>query len=91
MNNEMILNNREQRIDLVLNQAALSARKPLQRLASYYGQVLERRLSIKQTLCLLNAQLAFVMTVFPVDCAVLLRLACGAWLVSALLKCRNEL
>ncbi len=91
MNNEMIISNREQRIDLVLNQLALSARRPLRLLTDYYSKVLERRLSIRQTVCLLNAQLAFVMTVFPVDCEGWMRLGCGAWLLSALMKCRKQL
>ena len=57
----------------------------------YYSKVLEQELDNKQTLCLLNAQLAFVMTVFPTGCPWLLRIACACWLVSALLKCKEEM
>ena len=46
-------------------------------------------LGIRQTLKLLNAQAAFFLTVFPVDCPLALRAACLAWLVAALGGCRR--
>lgn len=89
MNNEMIFTAREQRLDLVLNQVALAINRPLRRLTSYYSKTLERELNVRQTLLLINAQLAFVMTVFPVDCHFLLRVLCACWLVKALHDCRK--
>lgn len=72
-----------------MQQLMAAGQKPLRALTYYYSRVLERRLSTKQTLSLLNAQLAFLMTVFPVDCSVVLRLACAGWLVAALMRCRE--
>jgi hypothetical protein len=91
MNNEMTLTTRENHLDLVMNMIAMSVRRPLHGLSVYYSHVLERRINLRQTLLLINAQLAFAATAFPTECPVLLRIACGAWLVSALLKCREEL
>jgi hypothetical protein len=91
MNNELTLNTREQKLDVVTNQLAAAVRMPLKSLTSYYGRVLERELSITQTLTLLNAQLAFFLTVFPADCSMLLRVGFACWLVKALLKCRAML
>lgn len=66
-----------------------TAARLLAPLSRYYSQVLGTDISLRQTLLLLNAQLAALFTIFPVACPLLLRLACLAWLVSALLKCRD--
>ena len=59
-------------------------------LARYYSRVLDTEVSTRQTLLLVNAQAAFFMTVFPADCHLLLRLGCLAWLISAVMKCRDS-
>jgi hypothetical protein len=91
MNNEMMMNVSEQKFELVMMQLAKAVRRPLTRLSGYYSRVLERPVDNRQTLLLLNAQLAALMTIFPIDCALSLRVVCGAWLVSALLKCKAAL
>ena len=91
MNNEMILNRREQKINSILNATATAFNNSLRRVSSYYGQVLEREINNRQTLALLNAQIAFIMAVFPMDCSILLRSLCGCWLALALLKCKELL
>lgn len=90
MNNEMTLI-REQKLNVVLTRMAAAMNRPLRKTTAYYSNVLQRKLSTRQTLCLLNAQLAFFMTVFPTDCSFLLRALCGCWLVKALLKCKEVL
>lgn len=99
MNNAITFNVREEKQNNVVNTVATAIAKfvssKVQQSVShatyYYSKVLEQELDNKQTLSLLNAQLAFVMTVFPTDCPWLLRIACACWLVSALLKCKGEL
>lgn len=91
MNNKMILTNREQELNKVYNLMMNAIERPLTTVTTYYAKVLERELNTRQTLSLLNAQLALVMTVFPIECSFLLRILCGCWLVSALLKCRESL
>ncbi|MBR1688813.1 MAG: hypothetical protein IJ710_09875 [Prevotella sp.] len=71
--------------------AAYLIRLPLVRLSNYYSQLLERRINIRQTLALVNAQVAFFLAVFPMESPIFIRFACLAWLVSALLKCKKEL
>lgn len=90
MNNEMTLNAREMKNQLVMNQVMAAALRPLQAIANYYSRMLEQRVSVRQTLHLINAQMAFVMTVF-VDSPILFRALCAAWLVVALLKCKSVL
>ena len=88
MTNEMIFPARKaQTLWMVIN---MVARRPLAQLTAYYSDVLDRRLTTGQTLHLLNAQLAFVMTVFPAM-SFALRIVCLAWLVGAMLRCRTAM
>lgn len=91
MNNEMILNSREQKVNGIFKATVTTVNNLIAGIASYYGSVLERDIDNKQTLALINAQLAFVMTVFPIEASLLLRLLCALWLVAALLKCKEVL
>lgn len=68
-----------------------TVKKPLEWLRSYYSHVLERDLSLRQTLLLLHAQVALVFAAFPIDGPLLLRALCVAWLVKAVLMCRKAL
>jgi hypothetical protein len=52
--------------------------------------VLERKVSTKQTLLLLNAQAAFVITAFPVEAPFVVRLICLSWFVKALFACKKS-
>lgn len=71
----------------VMNTLTTVVEQPVAALANYYSRVLERQVSCRQTWQLLNAQLAFFVTVFS-SCGLLLRFACILWLVSALLRCK---
>ena len=66
-------------------------RRPAEWLCAYYSRVLEREVSMRQTWLLVNAQLAFAASFFPVEAPVLFRVVALALLASALLKCRREL
>ena len=66
-------------------------RLPGRWLNQYYSQVLGRKLTMRQTWLLVNAQLAFGATVFPTEAPIVLRLACCAWMLSAMIKCKDEL
>ena len=90
MNKEMSINAREERMNLVMNAIAMAAARPLTALKDYYGSVLNKNMSTKQTLCLLNAQFAFIVNVFA-GCSLMMRAFLLAWLVGALLKCKDAL
>lgn len=62
---------------------------PIAALAKYYSHVLEREISIRQTLLLLNAQAAFVFAAFPADGPFALRALCCGWFAYAVLKCKQ--
>lgn len=63
--------------------------RPIEWLCSYYSNVLERKLTMRQTWLLINAQLAFGAAFFPVEAPWVVRIGCLVWVVSALLKCKR--
>lgn len=64
---------------------------PMYWLRRYYSDVLDKQLDMRQTWLLLNAQAAFAMTFFPAEASLTARVACCAWLASAVMKCRKAL
>lgn len=62
---------------------------PIEFLRRYYAKVMEREVSLRQTLLLLNAQLAFALTVFSIEAPFAMRVVCCLWLLNALWKCRQ--
>ena len=65
--------------------------RPIEWLCSYYSDVLERKLTMRQTWLLINAQLAFGAAFFPMEAPWVVRIGCLVWVVSALLKCKREI
>ncbi len=65
--------------------------KPVEWLQYYYATVLQREINQKQTLLLINAQIAFIMTAFPVDAPLIGRFICCGWFLDAVLKCKRAL
>lgn len=59
-------------------------------LTKYYSEMLNKKLSTKQTLHLLNTQLAFVMAVFP-GCSLIMRMIFLSWLITAVIQCSKAL
>lgn len=74
-----------------LNSCMKKICRPIEWLCSYYSDVLDRKLTMRQTWLLINAQLAFGAAFFPVESPWVVRIGCLAWVVSALLKCKREL
>ena len=74
-----------------LNSGMKVVGRPLEWLCSYYSDVLERKLTMRQTWLLINAQLAFGAAFFPVEAPWVVRIGCLVWVVSALLKCKREI
>lgn len=74
-----------------LNSGMKMVCRPIEWLCSYYSNVLERKLTMRQTWLLINAQLAFGAAFFPVEAPWVVRICCLAWVVSALLKCKRGL
>lgn len=74
-----------------LNSCMKKICRPIEWLCSYYSDVLDRKLTMRQTWLLINAQLAFGAAFFPVEAPWVVRIGCLAWVVSALLKCKREL
>ncbi len=64
--------------------------KALGMVCKYYSYVLGQPVGIRRMLHLLNAQLAFFCTVVPATCPFVVRLLFLFWLLSALLKCKND-
>ena len=74
-----------------LNSCMKEVYRPIEWLCSYYSDVLDRKLTMRQTWLLINAQLAFGAAFFPVESPWVVRIGCLVWVVSALLKCKREI
>ena len=77
--------------EVYLNSCMKEVCRPIEWLCSYYSDVLDRKLTMRQTWLLINAQLAFGAAFFPVEAPWVVRIGCLVWVVSALLKCKREL
>lgn len=77
--------------EVCLNSGMKKVCRPIEWLCSYYSDVLDRKLTMRQTWLLINAQLAFGAAFFPVEAPWVVRIGCLAWVVSALLKCKREI
>ena len=85
---EVYLNNEK---EISLNSGMKKVCRPIEWLCSYYSDVLDRKLTMRQTWLLINAQLAFGAAFFPVEAPLVVRVGCLVWVVSALLKCKREI
>lgn len=74
-----------------LNSCMKKVCRPIEWLCSYYSDVLDRKLTMRQTWLLINAQLAFGAAFFPVESPWVVRIGCLVWVVSALQKCKRGL
>ena len=77
--------------EVYLNSCMKKVYRPIEWLCSYYSNVLDRKLTMRQTWLLVNAQLAFGAAFFPVEAPWVVRIGCLVWVVSALLKCKRGL
>ena len=77
--------------EISLNSGMKEVCRPIKWLCSYYSNVLDRKLTMRQTWLLINAQLAFGAAFFPVEAPWVVRIGCLVWVVSALLKCKREI
>lgn len=77
--------------EVYLNSCMKKVCRPIEWLCSYYSDVLDRKLTMRQTWLLVNAQLAFGAAFFPVEAPWVVRIGCLVWVVSALLKCKRGL
>ena len=77
--------------EISLNSCMKKVCRPIEWLCSYYSDVLDRKLTMRQTWLLINAQLAFGAAFFPVEAPWVVRIGCLVWVVSALLKCKRGL
>ena len=85
---EVYLNNEK---EISLDSCMKKICRPIEWLCCYYSDVLERKLTMRQTWLLINAQLAFGAAFFPVEAPWVVRIGCLVWVVSALLKCKREI
>ncbi len=63
---------------------------PMEWLRKYYSDILEREITLRHTLQLVNVQLAFILAALPANYPVWARLACCTWLLLALKQVKDE-
>ena len=66
------------------------ATMPVEWLRKYYSGILEREVSMGQTLRYLHAQVAFILAVFPVYDSMLAHAAIAMWAAMAVAKCTEK-
>lgn len=89
MNKNMILQQSNSPILEIANELSKSVVKPFELLRKYYSDVLGEPVSWSRMWRMIHAQVAFLSVALPVEEPFLLRVACCAWFVTALLKCRE--
>lgn len=73
-----------------ISNVSTALKMPVEYLRRYFSCCVEHEVSISQTWLVVRAQLAFILTVFPIECSFLLRTAFAAWFLIAVLKCKNS-
>lgn len=76
---------------MAANKALNGVKMPIEWLRKYYSVVCEKELTFGQTMLLINAQVAFIATAFLENMPIVARIACCAWLVYSMKKCKNEI
>ncbi len=66
------------------------AKQPIVILSNYYSKILEEKISVKQTLLLLNAQISFVFAIFPANFSLILRFLFIVWFTTAVVQCKRS-
>ncbi len=66
-------------------------KKSITPLCQYYSRVLERPIDLRQTLLLVQAQVAFVLAALPAECPLLLRAAFALWFGWSVRVCKHSL
>lgn len=89
MEKNLTLQQRETSYTNIITATGRIMKIPFEKLRMYYSSILEREISYRQMWKLLNVQIAFVLSVFPADGPLAVRLACCAWFVYALRSCRK--
>lgn len=73
-----------------ISMVSASLKMPVEYLRRYFSHCVGHEVSISQTWLVVRAQLAFFLTVFPIECSFLLRIAFATWFLIAVLKCKNS-
>ena len=92
MKKEMILTERNtsyNELSRFFTDVATWFQTPKEWLRKYYSAVLEREVSSKQASYITQAQLAFILTVFPIVSSMLLQGICLSWFAFSLYKCKK--
>lgn len=84
-----VINAKQIQTSALLDGMKKAATAPVEWLRQYYSGVLEREVTMGQTLRYLHAQFAFLMCVFPTYDSLLVHIGVCAWMLWAVLKCRG--
>lgn len=87
MEKEMTLGNSRPGLQDAVENVCNRLCRPAEWLRRYFSQVLEREVTMRQTLAILNAQVSGTLVAFGSFDSVLLHAAVGAWFVAALAGC----
>jgi len=91
MENNITISRRFFVLSTIVNIVLSKVSVPVEALRKYYSSVLEREIDMRQTWLLINAQAAFVFAALPADGPLVLRMACCAWFIHAVLLCKRNI
>lgn len=89
MEKEMTLGNSRSQMQDTMENVWKQLCRPAEWLRCYFSQVLEREVSMRQTMNILHAQLAGTVAIFFSFESVLLHFAVVLWFIVTLLRCKN--
>lgn len=88
-NDIRVFNTKQVQTKRAISSIKKAATYPIEWLRQYYSSVLEREVSMGQTLRYIHAQLAFFMGVFVSYDSLLVHAAVGVWALWAIIRCRE--
>ncbi len=65
------------------------AARPIVSLSKYYTKLIGEKISTRQTMLLLNAQIAAVFAIFPLNYSIILRVLFIVWFATSVIQCKK--
>lgn len=92
MKKELVLttnNSATRNISEVISSIKGYAIRPIASLSKYYTKLMGEEISTRQTLLLINAQVAAVFAIFPLSYSIILRVLFIIWFATSVIQCKK--
>ena len=92
MKKELVLttnNSGTRNISEIISSIKEHALRPIVILSKYYTKLMGEKISTRQSLLLLNAQVAAVFIIFPLSYSIILRILFIIWFATSVIQCKK--